>query len=68
MRMNNNFKSSVMNSAEVDEGSSNAAPRSAVQRKNAKWESTVFGGPTETIPGRRCLAKEGAGKGGLFGD
>lgn len=45
-----------------------AAPRSAVARKNAKWESTVFAGPTENVPGRKCLAKEGAGKGGLWGD
>jgi hypothetical protein len=39
-----------------------------VQRQNAKWESTVFAGPTETIPTRKCLAKDGAGKQGLYGD
>jgi hypothetical protein len=44
-----------------------AAPKT-VSRKNAKWESTVFAGPTENIPGRKCLAKEGAGKQGLWGD
>jgi hypothetical protein len=37
-------------------------------RKEAKWESTVFGGPTEAVSRRRLLAKEGAGKGGLYGD
>jgi hypothetical protein len=50
--------------ADVEE----VAPRSTVARKNAKWESTVFAGPTENIPGRKCLAKEGAGKQGLWGD
>jgi hypothetical protein len=39
-----------------------AAPRSGVARKNAKWESTVFAGPTESIPGRKYLGKEGVGK------
>jgi hypothetical protein len=39
-----------------------AAPRSAIARKNAKWESTVFAGPTENIPGRKYLGKEGVGK------
>jgi len=37
-------------------------------RKNAKWESTVFAGPKENEVKRKVLAKEGAGKSGLYGD
>ena len=39
-----------------------------MHRKNAKWESTVFGGPTDNIPTRKCLAKEGAGNQGMWGN
>ena len=65
--MNNTYKSNVMGAPDEAESTKNP-PRSAIHRKNAKWESTVFAGPTESIPGRRSLAKEGAGKEGLWGN
>ena len=66
MRQSNTFASTNVFGA-TDTESQNQA-RNAVTRKEGRWESTVFAGPTESVPGRRCLAKEGAGKSGLYGD
>jgi hypothetical protein len=68
MRTNNNFASSAFAQSDDAEGPGAAAPRSAIHRKNAKWESTVFAGPTDNIPTRKCLAKEGAGNQGMWGN
>lgn len=37
-------------------------------RKEAKWESTVFGDPTQNPCNRRKLGREDNGRGGLYGD
>jgi len=37
-------------------------------RKEGKWESSVFKGPTENVSMRKRLEQEGAGKSGLYGD
>lgn len=39
-----------------------------VGRNEGKWQSTVFAGPTENKATRKCLAKQDAGKSGLYGD
>lgn len=39
-----------------------------LNRKNAKWESTVFAGPIQNTVNRKVLAKGDAGKNGLYGD
>lgn len=70
MRTTNTFaRSNVLGQDDAAAKKTDGQLHNAIgSRKEARWESTVFGGPTENVSKRRLLAKEGAGKGGLYGD